>query len=150
MDKGSSHTVFDSGMLSSVGTPLWTNKNYKILRLPQILDGLIVGSLPYEIQPDTNLVINIDQGSTVYLAIHPKSNSDNLIHLLQTNNWSLLDGKDVIYHGQNGSEVLDQIWFNELLTAQNMNITGVSKALTIAIFIKPGKEHSRNWTLYYL
>ena len=110
------------------------------MRLPQILDGLIVGSLPYEIQPDTNLVINIDQGSTVYVAIHPESNSDNLTDLLQMNNWYQIDGKDVIYNGENGSEALDQIWFNELLTTQDMNIIGMSRPITIAIFIKPGTE----------
>ena len=110
------------------------------MSLPPALDGLIVGLLPYEIQPYTNLVIDIDQGSTVYLAIHPKSNSDNLTDLLQTNKWSQIDGTEIVYKGENGPEVLDLIWFNELLTTQDLNFTGVSQALTIAIFIKPGKE----------
>ena len=47
---------------------------------------------------------NIDQDSTVYLAIHSTSNSDNLTNWLQGNDWSEIVDQEILYNGENGSE----------------------------------------------
>ena len=73
-----SFTISDSGLISSPGTTLWIDKDYQTSNLPSFLDGLVIGTLSYELQPGIDLGIDIDQASTVYLAIHSTSNSDNL------------------------------------------------------------------------
>ena len=130
--------IVDSGVSASVGTKLWNDKNYKISSLPSILEGLTIALLPYEIESDTNVVIDIDQASTIYLAIHADSNSENTTDWLENNNWKKLEDRAVIYNGENGSEALEQIWFNEYLETTNLNTTFSSEPLTIAMFIKPG------------
>ena len=97
--------------------------------------------MPYELQQGTSLVIGIDQGSTVYLAIHSSSNSNNLTNWLQRNDWSEIEDQEILYNGENGSEALNSIWFKELLAAQELNITFMPEPLTIAVFFKPGKEN---------
>ena len=139
---GESFTITDSGLISSSGTTLWIDKNYQTSSLPSFLDGLVIGTLSYELQPGIDLGIDIDQPSTVYLAIHSTSNSDNLTSWLQMNDWSQLQEQEIIYNGENGTEVLNSIWFKELLTSQNLNITFTSEPLTIAVFLKPGKDNS--------
>ena len=132
--------IVDSGVSASVGTKLWNDKNYKISSLPSILEGLTIALLPYEIESDTNVVIDIDQASIIYLAIHTDSNSENTTDWLENNNWKKLEERAVIYNGENGSEALEQIWFNEYLETTNLNTTFSSEPLTIAMFIKPGKN----------
>ena len=103
----------------------------------------MIGTLSYELQPGIDLDIDIDQASTVYLAIHSTSNSDNLTTWLQMNEWSQLQEQEIIYDGENGTENLNSIWFKELLTSQNLNITFMSEPLTIAVLLKPGKPDSK-------
>ena len=119
---------------------MWNDKNYKISRLPSILEGLTIASLPYEIELDSNIDIDVGQASTIYLAIHPDSSSENTTDWLETNNWKKLEDKAVNYNGENESETLDQIWFNEYLETTNWNTTVSSEPLTIAMFIKPGMK----------
>ena len=138
-----SFTISDSGLISSPGTTLWFDKDYETSSLPSFLDGLVIGTLSYELQPGIDLDIDIDQASTVYLAIHSTSNSDNLTTWLQMNEWSQLQEQKIIYDGENGTENLNSIWFKELLTSQNLNITFMSEPLTIAVFFKPGKPDSK-------
>ena len=138
---GESFAINDSGQLSSYGKTLWTDRNYQISILPTFLDGLSIGTMPYELQQGTSLVIGIDQGSTVYLAIHSSSNSNNLTNWLQRNDWSEIEDQEILYNGENGSEALNSIWFKELLAAQELNITFMPEPLTIAVFFKPGKEN---------
>lgn len=137
---GQSIKIVDSGISASIGTNLWNDKNYKILRLSPILKGLTIALLPYEIEPDINIVIDIGQASTIYFAIHPDSISENATDWLETNSWQKLENKKIIYSGENGTEGLDQIWFNEYLETTNLNTTFSSEPITIAMFIKPGKK----------
>ena len=99
--------------------------------------------MPYVLQHGMNLVIDIDQGSTVYLAIHSTSNSDNLTNCLQGNYWSEIEDQEILYNGENGSETLNSIWFKEVLAVQELNITFMPEPITIAVFFKPGKENSK-------
>ena len=109
------------------------------------MDGLSIGTMPYVLQHGTNVVIDIDQGSTVYLAIHSTSNSNNLTNWLQRNDWSEIEDQEILYDGQNGSEALNSIWFKELLAAQELNITFMPEPLTVAAFFKPGKDNFKYW-----
>ena len=94
--------------------------------------------MPYEVLEDTNVRMNIDKVSTIYLAIHSSSISDNLTIWLQTNDWSNIHGKEIEFSGENETEYLTQIWFKEYLETQDLNITSESEPLTVAVFIKPG------------
>ena len=109
------------------------------------MDGLSIGTMPYVLQHGTNVVIDIDQGSTVYLAIHSTSNSNNLTNWLQRHEWSEIVDQEILYHGENGSEALNSIWFKEVLAVQELNITFMPEPLTVAAFFKPGKDNFKYW-----
>ena len=97
--------------------------------------------MPYEILEDTKLRINIDKVSTIYLAIHSSSISDNQTIWLQSNDWTNIHDKEIVFDGENGTEYLTQIWFKEYLETQDLNITATPEPLIIAVFIKPGTKH---------
>ena len=126
-------------MIASAGSTMWKDKNYTILNLPSILDGLVLGHLPYRLQSDLNLVIDIDGKSTVYMAFHPSSYSDNLTVWLQINNWTELDG-DITYSGENGTEILSHIWSKVLLSKDEISLSHELEVHTVAMFIKLGKH----------
>ena len=119
------------------GSVLWKDKNYKVQHIPPILDGSELEPLPYRLEPDVNLVINIDQVSTVYVAVHPESYSDSLDHWFQINDWSQVADK-ITFEGENVSDILGHIWSKEFLVDALINITSESAAVTIAVLIKPG------------
>ena len=120
-----------------VGSVLWRDKNYKVQRLPSIVEGSEFEALPYRLEPDVNLVIDVDQVTTVYVALHLESYSDNLTDWFHENDWSEVEEK-ITYDGKNTSETLDNIWSKEYLGKAVINITSQSAPLTMAIFIKPG------------
>lgn len=97
--------------------------------------------MPYEVLEDTNVRMNIDKVSTIYLAIHSSSISDNLTIWLQTNDWTNIHGKEIEFSGENGTEYLTQIWFKEYLETQSLNITAESEPLIVAVFMKPGTKY---------
>ena len=97
--------------------------------------------MPYEILEDTKLRINIDKVSTIYLAIHSRSISDNLTIWLQTNDWTIEKDKEIVFSGENGTEYLTQLWFKEYLETQDLNITFESENIIVAVFIKPGMKN---------
>ena len=97
--------------------------------------------MPYEILEDTKLRINIDKVSTIYLAIHSSSISDNQTIWLQSNDWTNIHDKEIVFDGENGTEYLTQIWFKEYLETQDLNITATPEPSIIAVFIKPGTKH---------
>ena len=97
--------------------------------------------MPYEIPEDTKVRINIDKVSTIYLAIHSSSISDNQTIWLQTNDWTIIHDKEIVFNGENGTEYLTQIWFKEYLERQYLNITAESEALIVAVFIKLGTKY---------
>ena len=97
--------------------------------------------MPYEIPEDTKVTINIDKVSTIYLAIHSSSISDNQTIWLQTNDWTNIHDKEIIFNGENGTEYLTQIWFKEYLETQDLNITAESEPLIVAVFMKPGTKY---------
>ena len=133
--------VVDSGILASVGSILWKDKGYTISSLPSILEESKLASMPYEILEDTNVRINIDKVSTIYLAIHSSSISDNLTFWLQTNDWTNMHNNKIAFNGENGTEYLTQIWFKEFLGIQDLNVTVESEPLVAAVFIKPGTKY---------
>ena len=95
----------------------------------------------YETLEDTNVRMNIDKVSTIYLAIHSSSISDNLTIWLQTNDWTIIHNKKIAFDGENGTEYLTQIWFKEFLEKQDFNISVESEPLIAAVFIKPGRKY---------
>ena len=97
--------------------------------------------MPYEIPEDTKVRINIDKVLTIYLAIHSSSISDNQTIWLQTNDWTIINDKEIVFNGENGTEYLTQIWFKEFLDKQDLNITVESEPLIVAVFIKPGTKY---------
>ena len=129
--------IVDNGTLSTIGSVLWVDKNYTIRYLPTILDGLAFGKLPYKLQTDVNLVIDIDQVSILYIAIHPDSYSENLTNWLQTDNWSEIK-EYIVYDVENGYEMLSHIWHKELVTTKEIKVSNGFDQITFAIFIKPG------------
>ena len=131
--------IVDNGTLSTIGSVLWTDKNYTIQRLPTILDGLAFGQLPYKLQTDVNLVIDIDQVSILYIAIHPDSYSENLTNWLKTDNWLETKGY-IVYDIENGYEMLSHIWHKELATKKEIKVSNGIDQITFAIFIKPGND----------
>ena len=120
---------------------MWKDKGYTISSLPSILEESKLATMPYEILEDTNVRINIDKVSTIYLAIHSSSISDNLTIWLQTNDWTNIHNKKIAFNGENGTEYLTQIWFKEFLDKQDLNITVESEPLIVAVFIKPGTKY---------
>ena len=138
LDQARSIEIVDTGKIASVGSTMWKDKNYTILNLPPILDGLVLGYLPYKLQPDLNLIIDIDGKSTVYMAFHSKSYSNNLTVWLQINGWTELDG-DITYGGENGTGTLSHIWSKVLLSKDEISLTHELEVDTVAMFIKLGK-----------
>ena len=97
--------------------------------------------MPYEIPEDTKVRINIDKVLTIYLAIHSSSISDNQTIWLQTNDWTIINDKEIVFNGENGTEYLTQIWFKEYLESQDLNITAEPEPLIVAFFIKSGTKY---------
>ena len=133
--------VIDSGILASVGSILWKDKGYTISSLPSILEESTLASMPYEILEDTNVRMNIDKVSAIYLAIHSSSISDNLTIWLQTNDWTNIHNKEIEFSGENGTEYLAQIWLKEYSETQDLNLTAEYEPLIVAVFIKPGTNY---------
>ena len=97
--------------------------------------------MPYEILEDTNIRMNIDEVSTIYLAIHSSSTSNNLSIWLQTNDWTYINDKTIAFRGENGTEYLTQIWFKEYLETQDLDITAEPEPLNVAVFIETGTKY---------
>ena len=139
MKLGQSVSFVDSGILSSVGAALWKDKHYKASSLPPILDGSFVGSVPYEIPKESDIALDIETASTVFIALHHNAILDNLTNWLDTNDWHRIDDEEIIYSNENGTELLKEIWFKEIFKTQDLTFTVESEAITLAVFIKPGK-----------
>ena len=132
-----------SRTLAAIGSTLWKDKNYTIVHLPTILEGLVIGIVPYRLQSTIDLAIDIDGKSTVYIAFHPGSYSNNITDWLQINNWQELESF-IVYRGENGLEMMSHIWSKEFLSKEKISLTSDLEMGTIAVFIESGKLFCKN------
>ena len=131
--------VLDTGRLAEPGTALWSDEAFKVLELPPMLEGSTVGNLSYKLPHKINIMVEVEQVSSVYMAIHSANCSDNnLSDLLVEDGWTKEIG-NILFEGSTGSEFLACIWSNELTSLKTVNFSRLSGSLTIAIFIKPGE-----------
>ena len=93
--------------------------------------------LPYNVEQDTNVLIEVSKVVTIYIGGRLNNGSDKLEILLPVQGWNKIQ-ENLTVDGPNGSEHIRTFWTKEVIPGNIENITIGSDELTVAVFIQQG------------
>ena len=134
---------------AAVGIPLWNDRSYEILAMPEFLEGTILFQGPHrDVSSGTTITVETSPPSTIYVAFgNMYGVYGNLTSTLPSKGWALVSGR-VKFAGPGG--YLDKIWTKTVTTQHVEGFTTNGDELTHAIFVKEGNFSKFSECTYYV
>ena len=103
-----------------------------------MLEGLNLVPLPQKIKVETNITMNVEYGTQIFLAANKNNLSDILAESIGLQNWIEVS-ETLHFQGPNADNYDYTLWKKEFVSRMVKRITIPSNESSIAIFVGQGK-----------